>query len=210
LTTSNRSRSKTKTRSANEQAPILSARAQVSFRPRFAAGCFAAVNEFRFPAHAGNYDIETRPGYFAPAEKPAPADDPRSRLDREVAASGTIDDFPASVAIQVGKPSASQRTLSVVVRIDVSKLGFTMQDGRKKQRIVFVSAILDAQGNVVTAKEGFMDLALKPETYERLAKSGLNAQLSFQIPPGLYGLREVVQEAVEGKLSSATHSVDLR
>jgi len=28
--------------------------------------------------------------------------------------------------------------------------------------------------------------------------------------PGVYGLREAVQEAVAGKFSSATHSVDLR
>ena len=53
-------------------------------------------------------------------------------------------------------------------------------------------------------------LALKQETYDRLAKTGLNAELSFQMTPGVYGLREVVEEAVESKLSSATHSVDLR
>jgi hypothetical protein len=85
-----------------------------------------------------------------------------------------------------------------------------MQDGRKTQRITFVSALLDAQGKVLTAKEGFMDLALKPETYDRLAKTGLNAELTFEMTPGVYGLREVVQESVNGTLSSATHSVDLR
>jgi hypothetical protein len=55
-----------------------------------------------------------------------------------------------------------------------------------------------------------MDLALKPETYDRLVKTGLNAELSFEVAPGVYGLREVVEEAVQSKLSSATHSVDLR
>jgi hypothetical protein len=62
----------------------------------------------------------------------------------------------------------------------------------------------------VSAKEGFMDLALKQETYDRLAKTGLNAELSFQMAPGVYSLREVVQESVNGHLSCATHSVDLR
>jgi hypothetical protein len=63
---------------------------------------------------------------------------------------------------------------------------------------------------MVAAKEGFMDLALKQETYNRLVKTGLNAELSFQMAPGVYGLREVVQESVNGNISSATHSVDLR
>lgn len=98
----------------------------------------------------------------------------------------------------------------MVVRIDISKLQFATQDGRKKQRIEFVSALLNAQGKMVAAKEGWMDLALMQETYDRLVKIGLNAELSFQVPPGIYALREVVEEAVQNKLSCATNSVDLR
>ena len=63
---------------------------------------------------------------------------------------------------------------------------------------------------MVAAKEGWMDLALTQETYDRLLKTGLNAELSFEVMPGVYGLREVVEEAVSGKLSSATHQVDLK
>lgn len=158
---------------------------------------------------SGNYDVEARPGYFAPVEKSA-ADDPRSKLDRAVMASDTVADFPAGLAIEVAKPSANVRTLSVVVRIDISKLTFTLLDGRKKQRIAFVSALLDSQGNAVAAKEGWMDLALKQETFDRLAKTGLNAKLTFQLSPGVYKLREVVEEAVDGHLSSSTNSIDVR
>jgi hypothetical protein len=78
------------------------------------------------------------------------------------------------------------------------------------QRITFVSALRDAQGNIVAAKEGAMDLALTPETYDRLAKSGLNAELSLDAPPGAYTLREVVQEGLKGGLSASTNAVDLR
>jgi len=159
-------------------------------------------------ARAGNYDVVARPGYFAPKDQPT--DDPRAKFDRAVAASDTIDDFPAGLAIQIGRPSPARRTLSVVVRIDVSKLDFARVDGKRKQRIAFVSALLDSQGKMVAAKEGWMDLALTQETYDRLVKTGLNAELSLEVPPGVYGLREVVEEAVSGKLSSATHQVDLK
>jgi hypothetical protein len=84
---------------------------------------------------SGNYDVVARPGYFAPTDKLS--DDPRAKFDRAVAASDTVDDFPAGLAIQIGKPSDRQRTLSVVVRIDISKLEFATQDGRKRQRIAF-------------------------------------------------------------------------
>jgi len=158
--------------------------------------------------HAGNYDVAARPGYFAPSDQPA--EDQRSKLERAVTASDTIDEFPAGLAVQIQRPSPTRRTLSVVVRIDVSKLPFASVGYRKRELITFVSSILDSQGKMVAAKEGAMDLALKQETYDRLVKSGLNAELSFQAPPGVYALREVVQDTVGGKLSAATHSIDLR
>ncbi len=159
-------------------------------------------------AHTSNYDVAARPGYFAPSDKPR--DDPRSKLERAVMASDTIDEFPAGLAVQIGRLSPTQRTLAVVVRIDVSKLPFASAGDRKRDLIAFISAILDSQGKIVTAKEGAMDLALKQETYDRLVKTDLNAELSFQVPPGVYALREVVLDAVGGKLSAATHSIDLR
>ena len=47
-------------------------------------------------------------------------------------------------------------------------------------------------------------------TYENLARTGVDAKLSFEMPPGVYGLREVVEESVGGALASSTNSVDLR
>ncbi len=160
-------------------------------------------------AHAGNYQVSARPGYFAPTGNAA-AGDPKTKLDREVAGSSTLADVPADLSIQVAPPSGDQRSVSIAIRIDVAKLQFAEQDGRRKQLIAFVSALLDERGNVVAAKEGFMDLALKPETYQRLTETGLNAVLSFRVPAGLYKLREVVQEELHSSLSSFNRSIDLQ
>ncbi len=181
---------------------------RISFRPEGVAADGGYHKLKVTLAHEGSYKVETRPGYFAPLDKPA--DDPRQKLDRAVASSDTMADVPAGLAVQMGKSAGDQRILRVVVRIDLSKLSCGAQDGRKMQRITFVTALLDAQGKAVAAKEGSMDLALKPETYDRLAKSGLNAELSFQVAPGLYSLREVVQESVNGALSSSTNPIDVK
>jgi VWFA-related protein len=158
---------------------------------------------------SGNYSVEARPGYFAP-EKTAAAETPQSKLDREVMASDSLTGLPAGLSVQIGKPSANQRRLSVIVHLDVSKLAFSAQNGRKTQRITFVTALLDAQGKVVAAKQGRMEMALKDATYESLARTGVNAKLSFELAPGVYSLREVIEEAVNGNLASSTNSVDLR
>lgn len=54
-----------------------------------------------------------------------------------------------------------------------------------------------------------MDLALKEETYNRLFKSGLNAKLTLQVKPGVYNLREVIED-VEGKITCSTNSIEIR
>jgi VWFA-related protein len=159
--------------------------------------------------HSGTYAVETRPGYFAP-EETAAAETPQSKLDREVTASDTLSGIPSGLSIQIGKPAASQRTLSVIVHLDISTMGFSAQNDRKTQRITFVTALLDSQGKMVAAKEGRMDLALKQATYDQLARTGVNAKLSFEIAPGVYNLREVIEEAVGSNMASSTHSVDLR
>jgi len=161
-------------------------------------------------AHSGTYSVETRPGYFAPEKTAAATETPQSKIDRAVMASDTLTGVPAGISIQVRKPSDSQRTLSVIVHLDIAKLGFSKQNERKTQRVTFVSALFDSQGKIVAAKEGKMEFALKVATYENLARTGVNAKLSFEMAPGVYSLREVIEEAVNGGLASSTASVDLR
>ncbi len=160
--------------------------------------------------HAPHESVQARPGYFAPAEKPQtePVVE-SSKFDQEVMAADTVDDFPVDVSAQFGKPSSGGTTLFVVANVDISKLHFTKQGDRLKQTVRFVSALKDAQGTIVAAKEATMDLSLKESTYNRLAKTGLNAKLALQAPPGLYSVREVVEESADRKLSCSTHSIEI-
>ena len=108
------------------------------------------------------------------------------------------------------KVSESERAVRVIVHVDISKLGFAKQNDRDNQQISFLAAFFEAQGKMVTAKEGRMDLALKPETYDRLVKEGVNAELTLQMPPGVYKLRAVVGEAVKGDIAASTYPIDVR
>jgi hypothetical protein len=87
------------------------------------------------------------------------------------------------------------------------QLRFSRRAGHRLQGLVFVSALLDAKGNVVAAKEGRMDLELTEATFARLSLTGVNAKLSLEAAPGVYRLREVVQEAVEGKMAATNLGV---
>jgi hypothetical protein len=92
--------------------------------------------------------------------------------------------------------------------VDIAALRFAAQDGRHAQHLTFVGALLDASGNIVTAKEGAMDFSLKDDTFARLSKDGVNAGLSFTAAPGPYRARVVVQDA-QGELASQTQPVEI-
>jgi len=59
-------------------------------------------------------------------------------------------------------------------------------------------------------RRGNLHLALMPATYERLARSGVNAELNFQVAPGVYRLRAVVGEGVNGALAASTYPIEVR
>jgi hypothetical protein len=155
----------------------------------------------------GSYVVQARRGYFVPAKGTEPAATPRQKLDRQVLAGGVLSDFPASVKVEPGKSKSDQPLLWVSVHVDLQHLPFSKRDEHHLQGLVFVMALMDAKGNVVTAKEGRMDLELTEAAFARLTQTGVNARLSLEAPPGTYRLREVVQEAVEGKMAASNRDV---
>ena len=151
--------------------------------------------------------LEARPGYFAQEEKVGTE---RSNLDKQVMGSGSLADVAAAVSLQVERRSDTQRAIHVKTHVDITALPFAAKDGRQNERLTIVAAIVDAQGRIVTAKEGRMELALTPETHGRLMQTGINAELTLLAPPGVYTLRAVVEEANKGSMASSTFPIDAR
>ena len=131
-------------------------------------------------------------------------------LDGKTLAARIKSDVAAGVALEIGKGAGAERSVRVITHLDISKLPFGKENDRQSQRITIVAAFFDSQGKIVAAKEGRMELALKPETYGRMSGTGVNADLTFQMPPGVYKLRAVVEEAVKGGIASSTYPVDVR
>jgi VWFA-related protein len=161
------------------------------------------------------YVVQARPGYFAMASTPdagktvGPA--ARETMDREVAGTSVVQDFPAVVAYRLeNSPQKGMMTVKTQIHVAFDGLKFPARDERRVQKFEFVAALLDASGNVVAGKEGTMDFALTDATYAKLSASGINAGLNLDVPPGKYRLRAVAREAVEGKMASSTLDVEVK
>ncbi len=150
---------------------------------------------------AKGYSVEARPGYFAATG----AESLQAKIDREIVAEDILAEFPVGIAVQQGTDG-----VTVVVSVDISKLRFSQRGDRQVQKIAFTTALFDAQGKMAAAKEGTMDLSLTEATYQRLAASGVNARVSLAVPAGVYKLRQVSEEGLEGKIACSSHSIEVK
>jgi VWFA-related protein len=157
---------------------------------------------------SGKHDyVQTRPGYFAPANAASSESGPR-RMDREVTGREALSEIPMTLAGRLGKTEKGGPQISIVIHLDLTKIQFAEREGRFLQRLRFIGALIDTHGEMAAAKEGEMDFALREETLARLMASGVNATLTLSAPPGAYRVRVVAEEA-NGRMAAATQTVKL-
>ena len=161
-------------------------------------------------AFSNPYSIEARPGYFAlPRDSATPADW-RSRLDQQVKVEEPVQEFPVTLTVESRKLAGGSAVFTARIHVDMKTLRFPQRDGRRMQKLTFVTALVDERGSLVAAKEGAMDLALTDASYTSFSATGINALHSLEAPTGSYRLRAVVQDGVEGKTSSLAQAVEVR
>jgi len=174
-----------------------------------AEGAAGKYHKLKVRLTAANHDyVQARPGYFAPANAPAEAKTELRKLDTEALAVDALTEIPVQLAGRLSKTIQGIPELSLVIHVDLTKLKFTESWGRQTQKLAFIGALMDANGNMVAAKEGAMELALKKENLARMQANGVNASLTLSAPPGPYRVRIVVQEA-EGKMAALSQAVEI-
>jgi VWFA-related protein len=158
----------------------------------------------------GNYEVQARPGYFAPERDTAEPETAQSRLDAVVMSNHDESKLPSTTTYQIRHSPSGTPELVVAFHLDLKKLPVVHQEDRSIEQLAFVAALFDAQGGFVAGKQGEMDLYLKPETYERYSKEGIEASITLPVEPGKYRLRTVVQEEEKGRIVARSEEVDVK
>jgi len=153
---------------------------------------------------------QVRPGYFAPGKASSMPTTSSRKIDAAVRGSDLLTDLLATDRESLKSTGLSTREVTIQMHVDLQRLTFLHQNNRHVEKLTFVNALFDLQGNFVTGKEADMELALKPETFELLSKSGINGVMSLDAPPGMYRLRVVVQEAVHGNMSATSKNIQIQ
>jgi VWFA-related protein len=151
--------------------------------------------------------VQVRPGYFAPKAGAVGQPSPAEKMDALMRSSGEKIELPASISEKLGTASSGGPQLTIQAHIDIQKLPFDLQEDRHVQKLTFVAALFDSQGNFVVGRQADMELALKPESFDRFSKTGINGVMQLEAPSGSYRLRVVVQEAIQQTISATSKEV---
>lgn len=158
----------------------------------------------------GKFDVQARPGYFAPTKDLATEPTPDEKIDAEVRASEDRSDFSLRVTERAETAANGHLALNVQAHVDIQKLSFEQREDRHANMLTFVVALFDAQGEMIAGKEAQMELALKQDSFDRFSKTGIIGALSLKALPGTYRLRVVVEEAIHGEMSATSQNMQIR
>jgi VWFA-related protein len=153
--------------------------------------------------------VQVRPGYFAPSKASINQTGPVDKMDALISGTSEQTELPATISEKLGATTTGGRQLTIQAHIDIQRLSFEQQKDRHVQKLTYTAALFDPQGNFVIGKQADMELALKPESFDRFSKTGINGVMQLEAPSGSYRLRVVVQEALHGTLSATTKNLQV-
>jgi hypothetical protein len=96
-----------------------------------------------------------------------------------------------------------------VTNVDIRKLKFPEEEGRRKNQLSFVLVAFDEYDHYISGLEKLTDFRLLESNYSNLLKRGLSSRVELKLPIGRYKIKAVVREDVQGKMGSVTKSVEI-
>lgn len=144
--------------------------------------------------------VRSRRGYVAPKGKPPapPAASPNAVAPGVVEALGSplpVPGIPMRVFASPFKGNPPNAAIAMAVEMDLSGLQFTQANGTYNDKLDVVYSATDANSKIWPGDRSTVNLAMKPETFERVKTGGFRVLTQMNLPPGRYQIRVAAGDA---------------
>ncbi len=155
------------------------------------------------------YSIQARRGYYAPLHGDTPAEVAKQDIEDAVFSQEEQHGLPVALQTQFYKTDAADAKLAVLAHVDLSHVRFDKADGRNLNDLTVVAALFDRNGNFITGSQKVIEMKLRDETLEKLARTGVTVRTNFDVKPGDYVVRLVVRDSKGARLSAENGVVEI-
>jgi VWFA-related protein len=157
--------------------------------------------------------VRARSGYYeprgrAPAQPARPAAAVAPAIADALASPIPMSGLPVKVFAAPFKGVAPNASVAISIELDASQLNFVEKDGTFNERLEVAYSALDTSGKVFPGSTHSVNLAMKPETFERVKARGFRVLAQMDLPPGRYQLRLAAGNA-GGKVGSVLYDLEV-
>jgi VWFA-related protein len=153
--------------------------------------------------------VAYRKGYYAPKEELTFENTKREDLIDALGGPGNMKEIPITLAYNYFQEDESTYAVSFVTNVDIRKLRFPEEEGRRKNQLSFVLVAFDENDHYISGIEKLTEFRLLESNYTNLLKRGLTSRVEFKLPIGRYKIKAVVREDIHGKMGSIAKSVEI-
>ncbi len=154
------------------------------------------------------YSVQARHGYYAPRKL-----SPKEQEDQDIGDDLYSREESGNLFVDVKAQSLAhgkeQVRLMLISQVAVKNIHFRRVDGKNSDVLRMVTAIFDDNGNFVTGGEKVLTMDLDDDAYERLSRTGLPVNLSFDLKPGRYLVRQLLRDADDGRIAARNRAVEI-
>jgi VWFA-related protein len=151
--------------------------------------------------------IEARHSYRAPRSLQDPAEQADREITEAITSRDEVIDIPVELRTQFFKKDSGDANLSVLAHVNTQTMHFRKEGDRHLDNLTMETAIFDANGKFVTGGKKVITMNLTDTTLERLNRSGLSIDSSFDVKPGTYLIRLVLRDTEGAQMGARNRSV---
>jgi VWFA-related protein len=157
--------------------------------------------------------VRSRTGYYEPRGR-APREQARATAALTPAIADALGSpipiagVPVKVFAAPFKGVSPNAAVAVAIELDPSQLDFVEKNGTFTERIEITYTAVDINGKLFPGDRHTVDLAMKPDTFERVKARGLRVLSQINLPPSRYQLRVAAGNAA-GKVGSVLYDLEV-
>jgi hypothetical protein len=174
--------------------------------PRKADGVY---NHIKLEVTRPGLQLSYRKGYYTPKEELTVQSEKKEDIIDALNAPGNMNEIPMILSYNYSQEDDSTYAVSFITNVNIHGLQFIQEDDRRKNQISLVLAAFDGADHYISGLEKAIDFQLLESSYAGLRERGLSSRVELKLPMGLYKIKAVVRENVQGKMGSIAKSVEI-
>ena len=160
-----------------------------------------AVNEKTAAARIAKLDY--RQGYFAGKQfNKFSASDKERQLSEALLLGDPVTDMSLAMEVDYFRLARDRYFIPLAVKIPGSEIELARHGGAESTRLDFIGEVKDAKGTLVGNVRDNIEVKLKGETAQQLAKTTLEYDTGFSLGPGTYNVKFLARENETGKMGT--------